>query len=170
VFATREMLKHMQAGKISDHTFVIQVWARPGSPPAGRADAAAGGPRGCQACSFGGARGRAGPLHLAMGANHPLAAPPPRRLAAQPPRRPTSSPPRLLPAPIAPRPDPPPSPPSGQGFGNVGSWAAQVLEEHGGRVAAVSDASGAIINEKGLDIKALRAHIAGGAAGGWGVI
>lgn len=25
VFATREMLKHMQAGKIQDHTFVIQV-------------------------------------------------------------------------------------------------------------------------------------------------
>jgi glutamate dehydrogenase (NAD(P)+) len=44
----------------------------------------------------------------------------------------------------------------------VGSWAAQILSEHGGTVAAVSDASGAIINEKGIDVPALRAHIASG--------
>ncbi|GBG00463.1 glutamate dehydrogenase, partial [Raphidocelis subcapitata] len=49
-----------------------------------------------------------------------------------------------------------------QGFGNVGSWAAQILSEHGGTVSAVSDASGAVINEKGIDVPALRAHIAAG--------
>jgi glutamate dehydrogenase (NAD(P)+) len=43
-----------------------------------------------------------------------------------------------------------------QGFGNVGAWAAEILTEMGGRVIAVSDASGCIHNEKGLDIKALR--------------
>lgn len=49
-----------------------------------------------------------------------------------------------------------------QGFGNVGSWAAEIFEEHGGKVIAVSDAFGAIYNENGLDIKALRRHIADG--------
>jgi glutamate dehydrogenase (NAD(P)+) len=49
-----------------------------------------------------------------------------------------------------------------QGFGNVGAWAAQILEEHGGKVVAVSDVSSATGNEKGLDIKALRAHAATG--------
>jgi glutamate dehydrogenase (NAD(P)+) len=49
-----------------------------------------------------------------------------------------------------------------QGFGNVGAWAADILTEHGGKVLAVSDAFGAIQNENGLDIKALRAHVASG--------
>jgi glutamate dehydrogenase (NAD(P)+) len=49
-----------------------------------------------------------------------------------------------------------------QGFGNVGSWAAQIFEEHGGKVIAVSDAFGAVHNGNGLDIKALRTHIANG--------
>lgn len=49
-----------------------------------------------------------------------------------------------------------------QGFGNVGAWAAEILTEHGGKVTAVSDAFGAIQNENGLDIKALRAHVAAG--------
>ena len=49
-----------------------------------------------------------------------------------------------------------------QGFGNVGSWAAEIFEEQGGKVIAVSDAFGAIYNENGLDIKALRRHIADG--------
>eukprot|EP00878_Enallax_costatus_P000638 GHUV01000741.1.p1 GENE.GHUV01000741.1~~GHUV01000741.1.p1 ORF type:complete len:451 (+),score=119.24 GHUV01000741.1:190-1542(+) len=49
-----------------------------------------------------------------------------------------------------------------QGFGNVGAWAADILQEHGGKVQAVSDASSAVYNEAGLDIKALRAHAAGG--------
>jgi Glutamate/Leucine/Phenylalanine/Valine dehydrogenase len=47
-----------------------------------------------------------------------------------------------------------------QGFGNVGSWAAEIFHEHGGKLQAVSDAFGAVYNEKGLDIPALRRHIA----------
>jgi glutamate dehydrogenase (NAD(P)+) len=44
-----------------------------------------------------------------------------------------------------------------QGFGNVGSWAARLLEERGLKVLAVSDISGAYYNESGLDIdKALK--------------
>lgn len=47
-----------------------------------------------------------------------------------------------------------------QGFGNVGSWAAQILYEMGGRVVAVSDAFGAVANEHGLEIPELRRHLA----------
>jgi len=47
-----------------------------------------------------------------------------------------------------------------QGFGNVGAWAAELIEEKGGLVLAASDAEGAIYNENGLNIKALRAHVA----------
>lgn len=47
-----------------------------------------------------------------------------------------------------------------QGFGNVGSWAAQILHEHGGKVVAIADAFGAIANERGLDVPSLREHIA----------
>lgn len=44
-----------------------------------------------------------------------------------------------------------------QGFGNVGSWAARLLEERGLKVLAVSDISGAYYNEDGLNIeKALK--------------
>ncbi len=39
-----------------------------------------------------------------------------------------------------------------QGFGNVGSFAALLLEERGVKVVAVSDLSGAYYNENGLDI------------------
>ncbi|MEM8893838.1 MAG: Glu/Leu/Phe/Val dehydrogenase [Bacteroidota bacterium] len=39
-----------------------------------------------------------------------------------------------------------------QGFGNVGSWAARLLEERGASVTAISDLSGAYINEKGINI------------------
>ncbi|CAH9071554.1 unnamed protein product [Cuscuta epithymum] len=46
-----------------------------------------------------------------------------------------------------------------QGFGNVGSWAAQLISEEGGKVVAVSDVTGAIKNEKGLDITALMNHV-----------
>ena len=42
-----------------------------------------------------------------------------------------------------------------QGFGNVGSWAANLLHERGLIVQAVSDLSGAYYNEKGLDIAAV---------------
>jgi len=54
-----------------------------------------------------------------------------------------SSPPTAIPAAL----DPP------QGFGNVGSWAAQILYEMGGRVVAVSDAFGAVANEHGLQVR-----------------
>lgn len=42
-----------------------------------------------------------------------------------------------------------------QGFGNVGSWAAKFFHEHGGKVVAISDITGAIKNPNGIDIPAL---------------
>ncbi len=42
-----------------------------------------------------------------------------------------------------------------QGFGNVGSFAAQFLAEQGAKIVAVSDVNGAIYCEKGLDVPAL---------------
>lgn len=39
-----------------------------------------------------------------------------------------------------------------QGFGNVGSHTARIMQQHGARVIAVSDVHGGIYNEKGLDI------------------
>ena len=42
-----------------------------------------------------------------------------------------------------------------QGFGNVGSWAARIIAQLGCTVVGVSDASGAIHAEKGLDPEAL---------------
>ncbi|WP_411847109.1 Glu/Leu/Phe/Val dehydrogenase [Roseibacillus persicicus] len=54
-----------------------------------------------------------------------------------------------------------------QGFGNVGSYAAETLMFDGVKVKGVSDISGAIWNDKGLDIIGLRQHVAktGGVAG-----
>jgi len=50
-----------------------------------------------------------------------------------------------------------------QGFGNVGSVAAQLLAENGCRVIAVSDSKGGIYNPKGLDVpRLLRERLAGG--------
>jgi glutamate dehydrogenase (NAD(P)+) len=46
-----------------------------------------------------------------------------------------------------------------QGFGNVGSIAAQLMEELGLTVVAVSDKSGAVYNPKGLRIKELQQHV-----------
>jgi glutamate dehydrogenase/leucine dehydrogenase len=44
-----------------------------------------------------------------------------------------------------------------QGFGNAGSIAAQLLQdEHGATIVAVSDSSGAIYNENGLDAHAVK--------------
>lgn len=40
-----------------------------------------------------------------------------------------------------------------QGFGNVGSWAAQLLEERGVNIVAISDLSGAYYNKEGINIK-----------------
>ncbi|XP_020519823.1 glutamate dehydrogenase 2 isoform X3 [Amborella trichopoda] len=45
-----------------------------------------------------------------------------------------------------------------QGFGNVGSWAAQLIHEIGGKVVAVGDITGAIRNPNGIDIPALQKH------------
>jgi glutamate dehydrogenase (NAD(P)+) len=42
-----------------------------------------------------------------------------------------------------------------QGFGNVGSWAARELVSCGARVVAVSDVSGGLHDERGLDLVAL---------------
>jgi glutamate dehydrogenase (NAD(P)+) len=46
-----------------------------------------------------------------------------------------------------------------QGFGNVGSIAAHELYELGATVVAVSDISGGIHSETGLDVPALQAHV-----------
>jgi len=40
-----------------------------------------------------------------------------------------------------------------QGFGNVGSVAAELFAQAGARIVAVQDASGTIFNSKGLDVK-----------------
>jgi glutamate dehydrogenase (NAD(P)+) len=45
-----------------------------------------------------------------------------------------------------------------QGFGNVGYHAARLAASFGGRVVAVSDSSGAIINHAGLDPEAVHSH------------
>lgn len=42
-----------------------------------------------------------------------------------------------------------------QGFGNVGSHTAAIMQQHGARVVAVSDVSGGIYNAKGLNISEL---------------
>ncbi|MAJ50663.1 MAG: amino acid dehydrogenase [Flammeovirgaceae bacterium] len=39
-----------------------------------------------------------------------------------------------------------------QGFGNVGSWAARLLDERGVKIVALSDVSEAYYNEKGINI------------------
>jgi glutamate dehydrogenase (NAD(P)+) len=44
----------------------------------------------------------------------------------------------------------------------VGAWAAELYAEQGGIVTTVSDASGALHNPTGLDIVALRRHVAEG--------
>lgn len=49
-----------------------------------------------------------------------------------------------------------------QGFGNVGSWAAQIGTELGCRLIGVSDISGAIHCEPGIDPNALLRHMAQG--------
>ena len=47
-----------------------------------------------------------------------------------------------------------------QGFGNVGSAAALLLHEAGAKILAVSDASGGVFAENGLDIPALKVYAA----------
>ncbi len=45
-----------------------------------------------------------------------------------------------------------------QGFGNVGSYAARVLESAGAKIIAVSDSRGGVFNEQGLPVEKLLAH------------
>jgi glutamate dehydrogenase (NAD(P)+) len=47
-----------------------------------------------------------------------------------------------------------------QGFGNVGSIAAELMAGQGMKIVAVSDKSGGIYNPKGLDLRHVRDHVA----------
>jgi glutamate dehydrogenase (NAD(P)+) len=47
-----------------------------------------------------------------------------------------------------------------QGFGNVGSHAARLIAERGGRIVAVADHLGGVANSSGLDVQALMAWAA----------
>ena len=47
-----------------------------------------------------------------------------------------------------------------QGYGNVGSHTARCLAQMGGKIIAVSDAYGAVVNPEGLDIAELDKHVA----------
>jgi glutamate dehydrogenase (NAD(P)+) len=49
-----------------------------------------------------------------------------------------------------------------QGYGNVGSWAARIMQQLGCRMVAASDAHGAIRHDGGIDANALADHEAGG--------
>jgi glutamate dehydrogenase (NAD(P)+) len=49
-----------------------------------------------------------------------------------------------------------------QGYGNVGSWAARIMQQLGARMVAVSDANGAIRSDSGIDANALHDHIGRG--------
>ena len=46
-----------------------------------------------------------------------------------------------------------------QGFGNVGSVAAKLLDEQGCRVVAISDVTGGYVNEKGIDVQGAIDHV-----------
>ncbi|MFG0284991.1 MAG: Glu/Leu/Phe/Val dehydrogenase [Phycisphaerales bacterium JB039] len=54
-----------------------------------------------------------------------------------------------------------------QGFGNVGSWTARILQRLGARTVAVQDHTGQLRCDDGLDAEALAAHVraTGGIAG-----
>jgi glutamate dehydrogenase (NAD(P)+) len=45
-----------------------------------------------------------------------------------------------------------------QGFGNVGRYAAVVCEELGMKVIAISDVTGGIYNQKGIDVQSILGH------------
>ncbi|HEY6963409.1 MAG TPA: Glu/Leu/Phe/Val dehydrogenase [Gaiellaceae bacterium] len=45
-----------------------------------------------------------------------------------------------------------------QGFGNVGSYFAKLTSEQGAKVVAVTDSSGGIYNDRGVDVAAAFAH------------
>ncbi|MEM3420886.1 MAG: Glu/Leu/Phe/Val dehydrogenase [Candidatus Hadarchaeum sp.] len=45
-----------------------------------------------------------------------------------------------------------------QGFGNVGQWAAKILEEMGCKIIALSDSTCGIYDPKGFDVRAVMEH------------
>ena len=47
-----------------------------------------------------------------------------------------------------------------QGFGNVGSHAARLIAERGGKIVAVADHTGGVAKKDGLDVAALSSHVA----------
>ena len=49
-----------------------------------------------------------------------------------------------------------------QGFGNVGSWAARIMQQLGCRLVAASDAHGAVRDDAGIDASALAEHVVAG--------
>ena len=49
-----------------------------------------------------------------------------------------------------------------QGYGNVGSWAARIMQQLGCRMVGASDASGAIRNDAGIDADDLAKHVKDG--------
>ena len=49
-----------------------------------------------------------------------------------------------------------------QGFGNVGSWAARIMQDLGATMVGASDASGAIRSDAGIDAGALVEHVRDG--------
>jgi glutamate dehydrogenase (NAD(P)+) len=49
-----------------------------------------------------------------------------------------------------------------QGFGNVGSWAARIVQDLGAKIVGVSDAFGAVQSEAGIDCHALHEHVVHG--------
>ncbi|SNR23985.1 Glu/Leu/Phe/Val family dehydrogenase [Halorubrum vacuolatum] len=49
-----------------------------------------------------------------------------------------------------------------QGFGNVGSNAARLLDEQGARIVATSDVTGAAYDPEGLDVESLARHVGAG--------
>ena len=49
-----------------------------------------------------------------------------------------------------------------QGFGNVGSWTARILQDLGATMVGVSDATGAVHSDEGIDAQELLRHIGEG--------
>ena len=49
-----------------------------------------------------------------------------------------------------------------QGYGNVGSWAARIMQQLGATMVAASDAQGAIRSDGGIDANVLAQHVAAG--------
>jgi glutamate dehydrogenase (NAD(P)+) len=49
-----------------------------------------------------------------------------------------------------------------QGYGNVGSWAARIMQQLGCKMVGASDASGAIRGDSGIDANDLYEHVSGG--------